>query len=120
MKHLLRYTLVKITNKAPKCKATKDQSVMEGPISLDVSLSWKDFLGCIGRGLDISVDHLVVRSFKWKFQKPANSPLVTLHTEAGYLSMRRCISESGLKMPVLTITMESPAKESQSVKSHMS
>ncbi len=110
----------KIASKATKRRATKDQPVMEGPIGLDVSLSWAEFLDCIGRGLDVSVDCLVVRSFKWKLQKPANSPVVTLHTEAAYLSMKRCMSDSPDKMPVLTITMESPVKESQSVKSLVS
>ena len=110
----------KTARKATKCRATKDQPVMEGPISLDVSLSWAEFLDCIGRGLNVSVDRLGVRSFKWKLQKPATSPTVTLHAEAAYISMVRRISERPDKMPVITITMESPLKESQSVRSQVS
>ena len=93
---------------------------MAGPIALDVSLSWVMFLELIGKGLEVTTDRLVIRSFNWKFQKPANSKAVSLYSDAGYYSMIQHISGKPDIIPVVVITMDAPLKQSQSVRSLVS
>lgn len=92
---------------------------MEGPIALDSSLSWTVFLKHISEGLQVTQDRLLVRTFTWKFQKPANSKAVSLHSNAGYFSMIRQILKKP-DMPVIIVMMDAPLKQSQTVKSHVS
>ena len=93
---------------------------MAGPILLDSSLPWAEFLEQIATELEVANDRLVVGNLKWKLQKPANSPILGLSPKSGYPSMMRRIHERPEKVPVVTIFMDSPLKQSQTSKSLVS
>ncbi|SRR6266550_1193710 len=108
------------SSRAGKRKSPKDTSVMAGPITLISSLSWTEFLEQIATELEVTNDRLVVGSLRWKLQKPANSQVLGLNPKSGYSFMVRRVQERPEKIPVVTIFMDTPLKQSQTSNSLVS
>lgn len=113
--------LIKIQVKTKGCAKKKakidDAKHKFGPGLANTGQSWADFRGFIAKEVGVKEELLAVASMTWRWMKPANSELLPLASENGYLSLLSQVAVSKAKIPYIFVFMDPPADSKQEVRS---
>ncbi|KZP29700.1 hypothetical protein FIBSPDRAFT_987102 [Athelia psychrophila] len=98
--------LIWVSGAGCKAKQQKQDPLAFGPMTLDTSLSWADFLPCLAAEVQTAADTLMLSSLEWRYQKPANSLWIPLRAEASYVAMVKQMATA--RSPGIIIHMDPP------------
>jgi hypothetical protein len=95
-----------------KTKSTKPDSDNKGPFDVSVEIGWHGFLGIIATKLDTVPLNLRIKTFEWRWLKPANSLWLPIQDENGFISMMKKVKAKKTE-PYVILHMDAPPPSAQ-------